>query len=198
MHGSAFQLLFQKLGSPTELYQAYQEFLLGLFSSPVWSGGRATGKRVHWSLGEQARRHDRETFSSPGVYLWGAEEQPLYIGITRGTFSRRFSRYIWQTKSQCKLAQEHREVLVEKRLAGFPVEIREWYRSHFKGSTVRLQGAVRFAEEGIDKIWFTLLPHSVTSEIASLEPALVEVAESWNRAHGLRRLLNIEFNSKGG
>jgi len=84
--------------------------------------------------------------------------------------------------------------LISSGIDGFPVEVRDWYRRSFGTSQARLRGAVRFAEEGITHVWFTLLPYGDTVAIELLERAIVPIAEAWNRARGLRPLLNVEFN----
>jgi hypothetical protein len=82
-------------------------------------------------------------------------------------------------------------------MRGFPSEILEWYARNFGSSKVRLRGAIRFAEEGISKVWFGFLPHDNQEEIKVLEPSLISVAEAWNHTLGFRPLLNVEFNKKG-
>ncbi|GIA07780.1 hypothetical protein VCSRO83_3680 [Vibrio cholerae] len=59
---------------------------------------------------------------------------------------------------------------------------------------VRLNGAVRFAREGMDNIWFTLLPIDSESDVANIEKKLIRIAEQWNTKNGFSHLLNIEFN----
>jgi hypothetical protein len=137
-----------------------------------------------------AQTEDSETFESPGIYLWGVEDRPLYVGITRESFSKRFSRYIWSDRSQCNLAQRFEATLISTGIDGLPPEITDWYAQNFRGSKVRLRGAVRFAEEGIAKIWFALFPHNSVAEIRPLEQTLIPVADEWNKSHGLGQLLN--------
>jgi hypothetical protein len=141
----------------------------------------------------QARIEDRDAFESPGLYLWGVKKRPLYIGITRASFGRRFNRYIWSKRSQCNLAQEFEAALISKGIAGFPIEILE-YAQQSLGSNVRLQGACRFAQEGIAKVWFALFPHLIVAEIEHLERALIPLASKWNESKNFGPLLNKAFN----
>lgn len=193
MAETTFRRLFGAIGNPDKLYDEYDSYLGDLFRAKHWESGEVRCTRVLWTAGQQARREDATTFRSPGLYLWGAEERPLYIGITRRRFGKRFGRYIWTARSQCNLARDFEHALVASGIEGFPPEIRAWYAKH-GGSTVRLRGAVRFAVEGIQHVWFALMPHDSTTEIEELERHLVPVANDWNRRRGLRPLLNVEFS----
>ena len=188
---SPFGRLYKVIGDPARLEKAYDSVLRELFENPFWSSGPSTLQRVLWTDGPRARIEDRTAFGSPGLYLWGAKKRPLYLGITRGTLDRRFYRYIWGYRSQCSLA---REFGGELRPNGFPVEVRDWYSERFGNSTVRLRGAERFAQEGIDNIWFALFPHHGVGQIRGLERALVHrdsgAAVKWNRDHRMPMLLN--------
>jgi hypothetical protein len=196
MAASAFGNLYEAVGDSESLHVAYDRMLADLFTSSLWESGPVELRRVLWTLGKRARTEDAVAFRSPGLYLWGIEARPLYIGITRGSFSKRFSRYIWHPRSQCNLAQEFEPSLRSDDIEGFPAEIREWYARWSKGSEVRLRGAARFAREGIAKVWFALFPHQSATEIEALERALVPVAEAWNRRRHLESLLNVEFNRR--
>jgi hypothetical protein len=147
-------------------------------------------------MGRKARCDDPETFNSPGLYLWGTQERPLYVGITCKGFGSRFSRYIWATRSQCNLARDFEPFLIATGIDGFPPEILAWYAKSHGSSKARLRGAARFAEEGIRNIWFALLPHDDLVQIEEIERHLVPIADGWNRCRGLRSLLNVEFNRK--
>lgn len=196
MAQSAFGRLYKAIGDADSLKTAYESILRDLFENPFWESGKVELRRVPWSQARQARTENVEAFKSPGLYLWGIEDRPLYIGMTRVTFRKRFSRYIWHKRSQCNLAQEFEASLVVRGIDGFPAEIREWYTRQFRGSEVRLRGVLRFAEEGIAGIWFALFPHKSLAEIEELERALVPVAETWNHHRGLRPLLNVAFNRR--
>lgn len=138
-------------------------------------------------------RANAQIFRSPGIYIWGVGKRPLYVGMTKGSFKQRFKRYVSGGRSQCALATQYRDPLVQKGEKGLPDHIWEWYSKEYSG-TSRLRGAARFAEEGPDEIWFTLLPHDNVSDIADMERDLIAVAQKWNDDHQLKALLNVEFN----
>lgn len=194
---NAFEKLSSAADGPDRLAAEYDLFIRALITAPFWTSGAVGDRRVRWTDGRDARKEDRLSFGAPGLYIWGARDRPLYIGITvgrsaPGSFSKRFSRYIWQTRSQCNLAQLYSPQLVSAGLAGFPEEVREWYRKGHGSGTTRLNGAVRFAEEGIDDVWFALLPKSGSGAVGQLEAALIPVAEAWNAANGNPSLVNIQ------
>ncbi len=188
MNPSPFRQLYRVIGNTDELSVVYRFVLKKFTRQPFWMGGAIGLRRVLWTDGRRARTEDPETFASGGIYLWGVENRPLYIGKTRGSFRSRFSRYIWDTESQCNLAREYGDALIVRGMRGFPSKTSE------RRSQVRLQGAIRFAEEGVGKVWFGLLPHDNKAEIETLEPSLISVAKAWNHTHGFRPLLNVEFN----
>jgi len=191
---SAFSRLLQAVDNREQLQQEYDSLLSELFQSDFWKTGSVELRRVVWTDAGEARFADSKTFGLPGLYIWGVDTRPLYVGITRAAFKKRFARYIWSDRSQCKLARAYGGALIAAGgIDGFPAEIRDWYKRSFRGSNVRLEGAVRFAQEGIDKIWFTLLPHEndKLEEIRVLERALIPVAEQWNKQHKYSRLLNL-------
>ncbi|HLZ90945.1 MAG TPA: hypothetical protein VKQ28_04455 [Candidatus Acidoferrum sp.] len=188
----AFDRIYEAVTNPEQLQAAYNDVLGDLFCNPFWEEGSTALRRILWNKGQQARAADPKAFGSPGLYLWGIEERPIYIGMTRSSFSHRFSRYIWSKQSQCELARQHEAELISKGIDGFPMDITVWYAKNFRGTKVRLLGAVRFAQEGVHKIWFVLFPHAKVDEIRPLEKALIPIAEKWNERGGLRPLLNIE------
>jgi len=192
MTALAFVRLYKVMADPDRLQTVYADVLGDLFHNPFWESGPMAHLRVPWSQGRQAQECDREAFGSPGLYLWGIEERPLYLGMTRSSFNHRFSRYIWSKRSQCELARQYEPLLISKGIDGFPLDVTVWYARNFRGTKVRLQGSVRFAQEGIHKIWFVLFPHPKVDEIRLLEKALIPIAQKWNELSGLRPLLNIE------
>ena len=194
---SAFDRLYPAIGDASSLAKAYDKLLTDLFTNPLWESGPIELRRVLWSQARRARIEDGGVFNSRGLYVWGIEDRPLYLGITRGSFAKRFSRYIWHPRSQCNLAHTFEAALVSHGIGGFPTELTEWYKKGFGTSKARLRGAVRFAKEGINRIWFFLCPGGSPPEIEQLERAAVPVADAWNRERGLRPLLNVEFNPRG-
>lgn len=196
MH-TAFGRLFCGVATDDALTAAYETVLSALFARPLWESGTVDLQRVPWSQGKRARTEDIAAFKSPGIYIWGVDARPLYIGKTLSSFGKRFSRYIWNPRSQCNLACDFEDSLIARGLDGFPQEVHEWYARFSRGSKVRLQGAVRFAEEGIGSVWSALFPHDTPSEISQLEKSLIRVAYRWNMQHGFRRLLNVNYISEG-
>ncbi|ENM3890430.1 hypothetical protein Q9F25_003665 [Vibrio cholerae] len=175
-------------------YSAFSSYMDSLLRNEVWRSGNISNKRIPWSEGLAARKQDIEIFNSFGIYIWGGIQAPIYVGKTTTSFKKRFSRYIWSKKSQCNLAKDYGSEIVENGVDGFPREIRDWYRKGYGNSLVRLNGAVRFAREGMDNIWFTLLPVDSESDVANIEKKLIRIAQQWNTKNGFSHLLNIEFN----
>lgn len=174
--------------NPKKLEKAYENMLSELFEIPLWQSGSVKHKRILWTQGKNARAEDRAIFASSGLYIWGIGERPLYIGITSNSFNKRFSRYIWQKKSQCNLAKEYRDSLVLNGINGLPAEVRAF------GYNARFRGAERFANEGIENVWFALFPHDDNVVVAEVERYLIPVADTWNRREGLPPLLNEQHN----
>jgi hypothetical protein len=192
MTPSLFVRLYEA-STNARLDAVYDKVLGELFQNPDWESGPTALKRVRWVHGKRARAEDNETFRSPGLYIWGVEDRPLYVGITCSSFGSRFKRYIWSKKSQCNLAVEFETALISNDgIKGFPPEIINWYARNYPGNSVRLHGSARFAKEGIAKVWFALFPHNSpdVAEIRALERALIPVARKWNEVRGLRHLLN--------
>lgn len=198
---SAFDQLALASAENHTLALAYNEVIRRLLAMPLWTCGSAYERRVLWTDADMARSTDLGTFKLPGLYIWGAEGRPVYIGKTgskktKSNFRKRFYRYIWHKWSQCNLAREFETALVEKGIGGFSPEIRNWYAKDFRRSTVRLEGAVRFATEGINTVWFALFPANDLERIRPLEKALIPVANAWNLQAGMKPLLNIESNRR--
>ena len=95
----AFDRLSDVRGDDDRLAAAYDKVLRDLFRNPFWKGGSTALRRIVWTDGKRARKEDRKAFRSPGVYLWGIDKRPLYVGITKGAFEKRFNRYIWSSRS---------------------------------------------------------------------------------------------------
>lgn len=178
-----------------EAFTAYSEYINCLLKGNYWESGSTDNAKILWRSGCQARASNPGEFKCSGLYIWGGESYSVYVGKTGSTFNKRFYRYIWGQHSQCDLAEKYERELKNNGIKGFPIEVREWYKKNHPGNTSRLKGAVRFAEEGIDKIWFSLLPHANKDEIDSLEIKLIRIAERWNREHGFRSLLNKKDNT---
>ncbi len=183
--------LLQAMRTSDRLPLAYASFLESLFAHPLWAAGDVLGRRIPWRAASAARRASPAGFDSPGVYLFGARAVPLYIGSTgRTLWVRLRGRYLVGQYSQCQLAATYADSIREKGVDGFPEEVRVWYRRGFRGSRVRLEGAVVFARQGIEDIWFALLPMASAADAKQLEDGLIPVAQRWNSEHGHPPLLN--------
>ena len=196
MTRSAFEEFDLQSAELQTLALAYNEVIRNLLATPLWASGSAQERRVLWTDAGAARNTDAGPFKLRGLYVWGAEDRPVYIGKTGSNFGKRFCRYIWSERSQCNLAREFETALIQRGIGGFSADIREWYSKGYGGSTVRLEGAVRFATEGIGKVWFAVFPVSDTNKIRPLEKALIPVANAWNLQAGIKPLLNIESNRR--
>jgi hypothetical protein len=162
----------------------YSSLLDVLLTSGFWSINEPDIPRVKWQDGETARSVRRDVFSCKGVYLWGAGKLPRYIGMTKQSFNKRFSRYLWEEKSQCNLAKKYETDIIRNGIKGFPYEIIECI------SKVRLQGAVDFARHDLNTLWFTLFPINDVNAIKGFEELLINVGNNWNLERGLEPLLN--------
>lgn len=190
LDGALARFLADKSDSQA-LLREYGAIIDSLVNESMWSSGSDLRRRVLWTKGKNARLEYPRIFARPGLYLWGVRKTPLYVGITRSSFRRRFGRYIWQERSQCNLAQLYEAELCERSLEGFPEEVKTWYKG-YRGA-VRLRGAVAFAKHGINEIWFVLFPHNNSDEIVASEKAIVPVAQEYNRRHGYPELLNAKL-----
>ena len=179
---------------PAALDRAYADYIRVVLDWPLWSAEQPEGVRVPWrsALDASADPRLRDAFGSPGLYLFGsAAGIPLYLGMTRRPLKRRlWGRYLQGQRSQCQLAVDYEDQLRAIGLDGFPEELRGRYRRSFRGSTVRLEGAVAFAQHGIEGIWFTVLPMVDPKSVRPLERRLIAVADGWNRRRGYPPLLN--------
>ncbi|MBN1920386.1 MAG: hypothetical protein JW892_04025 [Anaerolineae bacterium] len=186
--------LVEGMDEPKQLAGAYTALLDELFRFPLWSSANPAGRRIFWGEAQAARRALRSLFDAPGLYLFGSELTPLYLGQTEQTLWNRLQqRYLGNEKSQCQLAATYEQALQEQGIAGFPEEIRAWYGKNFSG-TPRLRGAVVFAQYGIQSIWVALFPVP-RERVVELESRLIPIANAWNLEHQLPGLINVKHNS---
>jgi hypothetical protein len=120
-----------------------------VFAKSVWQEGQINECRIAWT--DAARHRKSECFRASGIYLWGIEKRPLYVGKTGRSFAHRFNRYIWATDSQCALASR-----IDPKQTQLPEDVAALLRT--KKLRARIDGAARFAKEGITDIWFALFP----------------------------------------
>ena len=180
-----------------KLERAYLRYLEVVLDGPLWSDQQPNGLRIPWRSANAARKHPqfREAFECPGLYLFGSDAGvPLYLGMTTTTLWKRLSRrYVRGGRSQCQLAVDYEQELLAHGIDGFPKEVRAWYQHNYPGSTVRLQGALTFAQHGIQGIWFTPIPTRDPDAPGRLEQSLMPVAEAWNRDRSYPALLNVHY-----
>jgi hypothetical protein len=176
-----------------ELANTYDSFLQTLLGSALWSQDEPGGRRIPWQALEQARSQFKNELSSPGVYLFGADESPMYIGQTGASLlSRLRRRYTRGSYAQFQLAVDHGDVLKTRGYEGLPREVLEWYTRSLGKSRVRLRHAAEFAKAGIESVWIALGPTRDKHGAKELERRLVPIANAWNRRHGLPDLLNVQ------
>jgi len=186
--------LIDSLNAQHSLEAAYADWVELLVHQPIWSPGSPESLRIPWRSAREAHRCPlfKEAFESPGLYLFGnGDGVPVYLGKTerQALWKRLSGRYVRGKRCQCQLAADYEPALIERGMAGFPDEVREWYRKNFSGTT-RLKGAVRFARDGIDGIWFTILPIADKTTIGKLESRLIRLANERNRSQGHPAMLN--------
>jgi len=96
-----------KMTDFNELMKIYSSLINEIISTEYWSRNKNT-LRIKWQDGNIARSIRKDIFSCSGIYLWGADKVPRYIGKTvKQNFNKRFNKYIWGEKSQCNLAKNY-------------------------------------------------------------------------------------------
>ena len=172
--------------------ERYDDWMTELLATPLWSHCTPDAPRIPWRLAGEAGSRMPEAFGSPGLYMFGTGcGVPRYIGRTSTALKKRlFGRYLRGERCQCELAATYCVALREKGIDGFPAEIRQWYRKNYRGSTVRLDGAVDFARYGPEGIWFAIFPVTESRPASALESEWISATEHWNASHGHPPLLN--------
>jgi hypothetical protein len=176
----------------------YDKFICGVLDAARWSPTTPKGTRIPWRFAAEARNHPdfNESFASAGLYIFGGGKgrgTPLYLGMTsKDLWGRLGRRYVRGARSQCQLANDYCNELVEHGIDGFPQDVRSWYRKSHGSNTARLNGAVVFARAGVETIWFTLIPISDASSVRAIEAFLIPIAAAWNRKRNYPPLLNTQ------
>ena len=168
----------------SDLFKEYNDFLSSSFTKDYWTNGAYTNERINWKDAKRAKSLD--SFNSTGIYIWGCDERPIYIGKAEGqSLAKRFSRYIWQKKSQLNIATLYSEYLSSsgKRKTKYEIAV------DYDISLSRAKGAKQFGEAGADKVWFIHIPLEV-SVINQLEDRLIAIGDKWNLMHELPELIN--------
>jgi hypothetical protein len=191
--------LSSAIGDPQALALSYSDHIEAALSEVPWSADRPEGVRIPWRLAKEARNYHRmrAAFESPGLYIFGSQGGiPLYMGKTETTLWKRLARrYVVGERSQCQLTATYEQGLLASGMRAFPPEVRAWYAKQYRNSTVRLVGALTFAQHGINGIWFTLIPITDPHQVASVERSLIPVADAWNESHAFPPMLNLHYSS---
>jgi len=196
-----------KANDNNRLKEVYSEWLEKLFESKLWDDSNQDGKRIPWTKAENAFTIMKDTFNSPGLYIFVTEDNKLlYLGKAEGALKKRLrQRYFGPKKetdnkryAQFQIARNCEQVLKEKGYIGLPQNIKEWYRKYTKkdGTVVRLKHAQELARCGINGIWFTVLPIEDKDCIELLESKLINIANDWNLRKGYPDLLNTKHKLK--
>lgn len=184
-----FKLLFESINGNLE--QVYSSLLNVLFSSNFWSETEPKALKVLYKNGRDCSERKQDVFSKSGLYIWGAGSIPLYIGKTKDSFKKRFSRYIWDEKSQGNIAKK-----LEYKMKHNNSELSREYLLQFQNelnvSNVRFKGAIVFAKHGLGNVWFSLFPTEKINEIDEMEKNLIKIGKLWNKRNGFEALLNIK------
>jgi len=182
-------------------WDAFCDYITTLIQEHFWSPEnpeRKRIKRIFFKHARESKSFFSEEFNKPGCYIFGVHKKILYVGMTTTTLWKRLGgRYFKgddskQTRKilqQYELAKKYEQSLIEKGIDGFPPEVIAEYRRQY-GGIVRLKHAVWFAREGIDKVWFHLLPVASVDHISTLEEILKQFCNTWNERHGFERIWN--------
>jgi len=166
----------------------YSLLIKELLNSKYWSLSYNNMPRLNWNDAKNARKAKSE-FQMPGLYLWGAENIPRYIGQTENSFSKRFNRYIWGEKSEYNLGRKYENEIMQLGIKGFTQEIVNWCKNSY-GTLARLEHTVDYVKHGIENIWFSLFPFKNKDLIKELETKLIIAGKQWNVKNNLEPLLN--------
>ena len=156
-----------------------------------WESGEYNFNRINWKNVKEAKLELRDVFNKKGIYIWGVDENPLYIGKTKQSFAERFSRYVGGNKAQFSLAETYWKELEQ---GGRKKEYEEIMTEYGIGKS-RAIGVKAFGEGDSNKVWFILIPFTEDTEelISGLEEALIMVGRRWNNEKGYNKtLINID------
>ncbi|AKB24914.1 hypothetical protein MSMTP_1445 [Methanosarcina sp. MTP4] len=153
-------------------------------------------------------------FKQPGIYLWGRDDIPRYIGKTEKSFEKRlFNRYIprkngttYKSPTQCGISEILRDYYSKPKLGGFKKKLESYDKNDKKmikeriekdlkitiRSYERLYGALDFSQFEKESIWFAILPFEDTNKkfIDIFETLFIHSAQKYNKKNGYDELLN--------
>ena len=170
-----------------KIEQVYLDWAKELKNQPLWSSKNPDKEfwRCLWTEAENAFTENKDIFTSYGLYFFGRDKEIIYIGLTGGQLKNRLrKRYFGHKKetentefAQFQLAKKHEKILKEKGYEKLPKYVKDWYIKYNAGkdTKVRLEHAEELANEGIDDIWFGVLPMKKV-DIKQLETKLIKTA----------------------
>ncbi|KKG13064.1 hypothetical protein EO92_07810 [Methanosarcina sp. 2.H.A.1B.4] len=153
-------------------------------------------------------------FKQPGIYLWGHDDIPRYIGKTEKSFKKRlFSRYIprkddttYKSPTQCGISEILRDYYSKPELCDFKKKLESDAKNDKKmikerieeeqkitiQSYQRLYGALDFSKFEKESIWFAILPFEDTHKkfIDIFETLFIHSAQNYNNKRKYPELLN--------
>ena len=173
---------------PNHLDKAYDLLLEDSFSRDIWNTGNYKTERINWKDAPKARKEINE-FHKSGIYIWGYEKTPLYVGkAEKLAFAKRFNRYAFGEKCQCRVGEKYSLQLRNGENEKSFTQLRKEFNMQ---SNSRALGSKTFGEIGAEKIWFILIPVEYEF-ITKIETDLIYIAERWNKSKGYRDLINLE------
>lgn len=167
----------------------YSMFLEKAFNKGFWSEGEYSGERIYWIDAKKAKKAI-DQFNRPGIYIWGYDEIPMYIGkAEKQKISKRFNRYAFGSKAQYRIATNYwnhiksggeiktvEELILENNLS-------------LKYHKSRCRQAKAFGEQMTDNAWFLFMPLKI-EDISDLEHELIEIGDTYNSNKDYQSLLN--------
>ncbi|WP_235284428.1 hypothetical protein, partial [Methanosarcina mazei] len=149
-------------------------------------------------------------FKQPGIYLWGCDDIPRYIGKTERSFKKRlFNRYIprkcgttCKSPTQCGISEILRDYYESSQLNVFRTTFeknKKMTKEQIeKDLTItirsyeRLYGALDFSQFEKENIWFAILPFEDTNKkfIDIFETLFIHSAQNYNDKKRYPELLN--------
>ena len=186
------------------LLRALDFFLMASFSLDMWDDHAYTNHRVFWKDLGRAKRYP--AFNNPGLYIWGCGKEKskryipklIYIGKAKGQSlsSRLQSRYIGterSTQPQCRIAEQLSEKQVKSPTFEYIIQTffpNRWEKGNYRGLKPRCEAAMKFYKEGVENIWFIIIPIEQQDTIDSLEDCVISVGNEWNLINHSEKLLN--------
>jgi hypothetical protein len=173
-----------------DFYKQYAAFLESSFSNGLWKGGEYNNQRIKLFTLEKNIFNNIGGVDKRGVYIFGHEKIPLYIGKTvkQTLFKRLNGRYLFGKNSQYELAKKHKTDILNWSEEKTIRELKRMYKT----SRVRSIGVKAFVDYGIENIWFILIPIEDKKIISGLEATLIATVIKCDGGKMAQALLNID------